>query len=384
MTDASDTTAAAEPTFFVTGYPGFLGRRLVEHLVREAPRARVYLLVQARYLAEAEEAARALPEGARVELLEGDVVDLHLGLAGEEYQRLRERVTHVFHLAAVSSLTATREAAWRTNVDGTRNVLELARDCARLERLVHFSTCHVSGDRQGVIAEDELEQGQGFRNAYEETKYHAERLVQRAAGAGLPVTILRPGSVVGEAHAGDLGRLNSPYYLGLLLVTSPLLNPLPLPGNGEAPLHVVPADFVVRAAWALARDPRALGRTFHLVDPQPLSARRVYEQVAERAGKRVPRLHLPARAADAVLRLPLLERLARPQRSALSVINHLAFYNCQGALDLLEPQGIRCPPLPTYLDALVDSVRAQYRRRHERQEELAEDPLDEAPAKRRP
>jgi len=48
---------------------------------------------------------------------------------------------------------------------------------------------------------------------------------------------------------------------------------------------------VVDAAFALARDPRAVGRTFHLVDPCPLAARRVYEMVAERASRRPRREH---------------------------------------------------------------------------------------------
>jgi thioester reductase-like protein len=44
----SDDTPASHgpPSYFVTGYPGLIGRRLVEHLVREAPGTRVWALVQ--------------------------------------------------------------------------------------------------------------------------------------------------------------------------------------------------------------------------------------------------------------------------------------------------------------------------------------------------
>src|SRR5207248_519114 len=134
-------------------------------------------------------------KGAKIELLTGDIVDMHLGLSGEEYQTLCDEVTDIFHLAAISYLGVPKETAWRVNVDGTRNVIELAHDCSKLRKLNHFSTCYVSGDRLGVIAEDELEVGQTFRNAYEETKYQAERLMQKAAGS-LPVIIYRPSSVV--------------------------------------------------------------------------------------------------------------------------------------------------------------------------------------------
>lgn len=361
-------------TYFVTGYPGFIGKRLVEHIAREDPRGHVYVLVQPKVLKEAQKHAAGLT-GAPVEILTGDVVDMHLGLSGEEYQRLCEQVTDIFHLAAVSYLGVPKETAWRVNVDGTRNLLELARDCQRLQRFNHFSTCYVSGDRLGVIAEDELECGQGFRNAYEETKFQAERLVQRA-GATLPVTIYRPASVVGDSRTGEIDRFEGPYYLGILLVTSPLVVPLPLPGNGVAPLNVVPVDFVVSAVWAISRDPRGVGRTFHLVDPNPMSARRVYEVIAEKAHKKLPKFNLSARAADVMLRLPLVEKLARPQRAAINYVNHLAIYNCHNTLELLDGTGIRCPPLSSYLEQLVAYVREQYRQRRESVE--VEDPLDNA------
>ncbi len=263
----------------------------MEHIAREDPQGHIYALVQPKMLKDAQKHAAGL-EGAKLELLTGDVVDMHLGLSGEEYQRLCEQVTDVFHLAAISHLSAPKETAWRVNVDGTRNMLELARDCQKLRRFNYFSTCYVSGDRLGVIAEDELDRGQSFRNPYEETKFQAEKLVQRAA-ATLPVTVFRPCSVVGDSRTGEIDRFEGPYYLGILLVTSPLVVPLPLPGNGVAPLNVVPVDYVVSAVWHLSRDPRGAGRTFHLVDPNPMSARRVYELIAEKANRKLPRFSLP-------------------------------------------------------------------------------------------
>jgi len=359
----------------VTGYPGFIGKRLVEHLAQER-KGRVFALVQPRFLDEARALASRV-QGAPVEVLAGDVTDLHLGLSGEEVERVVGSVTRIFHLAAVNQLTVSREVAWRTNVDGTRNVLELARECRDLARLVHFSTCHVAGAREGVIAEDELDRGQEFRNSWEETKFHAEKAVARAAEA-LPVTILRPSTVVGDSRTGEIDRFEGPYALGILLVASPLVVPLPLPGNGVAPLNVVPVDFVVRAAMHLAADPRARGKTFHLVDPNPMSVARVYELIAERANRKLPKLTFPARAAEAVLRLPLLERVTRPQRAALGYINQLAWFTSSNTLELLEGTDIRCPRLSTYLDTLIAYVRDDYARRQAAEAETAvEDPLDE-------
>src|SRR5205807_591367 len=161
----------------------------------------------------------------------------------------------------------------------------------------HFSTVFVSGDRVGVIAEDELAARQSFRNAYEESKFEAEILVRRAMGQ-LPCTVLRPSIVVGDSKTGEIDRFEGPYAIAILLVTSPLAVPLPLPGDGVAPLNVVPIDFVVEAAAAIHHDPRAVGRTFQVVDPNPSSSRRVYELVAGRAGKKLPRLSLSSKLTD--------------------------------------------------------------------------------------
>ncbi|MBI5542518.1 MAG: SDR family oxidoreductase [Deltaproteobacteria bacterium] len=361
-------------SIFVTGFPGFIGRRLVTQLATTRREASFHLLVQPRFAEEARRHVRALPRPERIEVLEGDVVDMHLGLAGGEYARLCDEVTEIWHLAAISYLGVPRETARRVNVEGTRNVLELARDCGELERLCHFSSAFVSGDRQGVVCEDELDAGQGFRSAYEETKYQAEKLVRRAAKA-LPVVIFRPAIVVGDSKTGEIDRLDGPYYLSVLLVTSPLAVPLPMPGDGVAPLHALPVDFLVDASIAIARDERSLGRTFHLVDPSPMSSRRIYEMIAEQVHRKVPRVSVPARAAEALLRMPFLEKLARPQRAALGYLNQMVFYNCQNTLELLDGTGLRCPPITSYLPKLVEFARAYYRKRREEKAGV-EDPLD--------
>jgi thioester reductase-like protein len=222
----------------------------------------------------------------------------------------------------------------------------------------------VSGDRVGTIAEDELAYGQSFRNAYEESKFEAELLVRRAMGQ-IPATVLRPSIVVGDSKTGEIDRFEGPYALAILLVTSPVQVPVPLPGDGVAPLNAVPIDYVVDAAAAIHQDSRAVGRTFHLVDPNPSSSRRVYEQIAQRAGKKLPRLSLGYKLTDALLKLPGLERLTREQRAAIAYVNHLAFYSSRHTLEILDGTGIRCPPIESYLDNLIEFVRAEYRRNKE-------------------
>jgi thioester reductase-like protein len=371
--------AASGNVVFVTGYPGFIGKHLVRGLLDDARTRgdRVLLLVLPKFAAQARKDLAA--RGAGCEVIEGDVVQMHLGLSGPEYKQLASEVTHIWHLASVYFLGEERRRILSVNVEGTRNVLELAQAARRLERLHHFSTAWVSGDRAGVILEEELEMGQRFHNAYEESKFRAELLVRRAMPE-VPATIYRPGIVVGDSRTGEIDRFEGPYYFAFLLLASPLSVPLPLAWDGMAPLNVVPVDFVVDAALSIARNPVAVGRTVHLVDPAPLSARRVYELIARKANKKLAPMSIPHRAVEALLRLPVLERLSRPHRAALQYVNHLAIYNCRNMLELLEGTGIRCPPVTSYLDRLIEYAQAWYAKR--RDAELlaeADDPLDVRP-----
>ncbi|HZY05654.1 MAG TPA: SDR family oxidoreductase [Anaeromyxobacteraceae bacterium] len=365
----------------VTGYPGFIGRQLVRRLAAGGgEQERLRLLVQPKHAARARAELRDLGAGA-AEVLEGDVAQMHLGLSGPEYKRLLAEVATVWHLAAVSYLGVEADLVQRVNVEGTRHVLELCRAAPGLTRLNHFSTAYVSGDRVGVILEEELEMGQRFGNHYEESKYRAEVLV-RAAMPELPVTVYRPGIVVGDSRTGEIDRFEGPYYLAILLVTSPVGVPLPLPGDGVAPLNVAPVDFVVDAALSISRNPAGVGRTVHVVDPSPLSARKVYQLVAERLHRKLPPVTLPHRVVEALLSLPVLERFYRPQRASIALVNHLALYNCRNLLMLLEGTGIQCPPITSYLDRLIEFVRAEFdRRRQAELEAQVEDPLDPPPAR---
>ena len=89
------------------------------------------------------------------------------------------------------------------------------------------------------------------------------------------------GSYVARTAMDGIERANAYRRVGrhpllvLLLIATPADMAIPLPGRtGEVPLHVVPLDFVVRAAHAIGRHPSSPGRTFHLADPSPPSARR--------------------------------------------------------------------------------------------------------------
>jgi hypothetical protein len=86
---------------------------------------------------------------------------------------------------------------------------------------------------------------------------------------------------------------------------------------------------------------------------------------------------VPARVLQALLQLPVLERLTRAHRPAIDYVNHLAIYNCRNLRELLDGTGIQCPPITSYLDRLIEFVQATFARRREQELSAeADDPLD--------
>jgi thioester reductase-like protein len=365
----------------LTGFPTFAARRMCEELLRsdgEGPRRTlVHAVVRSKFANEAVTALEALPfeQRSRVNLIEGDAAAMDLGLSGQELSSLAAEVDRIHHVAQISYLGANPKTAEQVNVGGAREILEFAGLCKDLRCLVFHSTAHVSGDREGVVKEDDLKAGQSFRNIVEETKARAEKLVRAAMGR-LPIAVVRPSIVVGDSTTGEVDRFDGPYLLILLIVTSPPDFALPLPGRGHSLLNLVPIDYVVRAANAIGRSEHAVGKTFHLVDPAPLPARRVFELVARAGGRRLPRGFIPANITKALLRTPGLERFAKSPRALLETLGTDVAYDHAHTDAILEGTGIRCPPFEAYVDRIVEYVQLRLREKRERSEAEVHDSLE--------
>ncbi|MCC6217853.1 MAG: SDR family oxidoreductase [Polyangiaceae bacterium] len=357
-----------EEVLLVTGFPSFRGRKLVEHLLTTHPRALVHAVVHTKLAAAAEEAVGRLESSARerLVLLEGDAAAIDLGLSGGEYRALAGEIDCIHHAAQVTYPGVSRDMAEQVNVGAMREVIELGRASAGLRRLVVHSSATVSGDREGLVLEEELAAGQHFRTPVEETLARAERMARRAM-AELPITVIRPTQIVGDSHTGEVDRFDGPYLLILLIVSSPEEIPVLLPTRGDFPINLVPIDHVVRVADVIARSDAAVGRTFHVADPRPLSARRVFELVAEAGGRRLPQSFLPAGLTRALLNAPGLRAVAKSPRAFLELMATPVTWDARGTRELLAGSALACPPFESYVDALVAYVKQRMeQRRHER------------------
>ncbi len=343
-------------TALVTGFPGFIGRRLVRTLL--ADDHSVVALVEPRMV----DTANGLGiEG--VEVVAGDITERRLGLADSDWDRLTGSVTHVFHLAAVYDLAVPEEIAQRVNVEGTGNVLELCEACTGLERFAYISTAYVAGDRHGVVYEHELALGQGFKNHYESTKFQAEVWVRERMDR-VPTTILRPAIVVGDSQTGETEKFDGPYYLLRTIARSESLGrPVMQFGKSAASFNVVPVDFVVAAIAAAAFLPEAEGETLHLVDPEPLAASDLVTALSEAYAGRPPKGKVPPRLVENSLRFARMRALfGGAPRESIAYLNHAVTFDTRKAVEVLGPHGLEPPNFGDYVENMVRYFKANEER----------------------
>jgi thioester reductase-like protein len=333
-------------TYLLTGFPGFLAGRLVPRLLADDDEARIVALVEPRMV----QRARALaPDGVDVQA--GDITDPRLGLDDRTYERLAAETTKVFHLAAVYDLAVGAELAERVNVGGTQHVVDFCRRAPLLERHHYISTAYVAGQRSGLVLEQDLAEGQAFKNFYESTKFAAE-VVVRASMDDVPTTIYRPAIVVGDSQTGETQKFDGPYYL-LRAMAGPTGALLQV-GRGDAAFNVVPVDFVIDVIAAGARDAEAVGHTLHLVDPEPVSSHELARLLAVAYTGREPKIPLPPGVVDRSLKLAAVRKLfGGTPRQSIVYLNHPVTFDTAQAAEILRRNELRCPRFPEYVEAMV-------------------------------
>ncbi len=220
-------TTARRRTILLTGASGVVGKALLPELADYE----LICLVNRRKIDGMSTVVRA------------DVTQPRLGLGREDYKQLVRRADCVIHSAAVTDWAAPTERIRATNVDGTRNVLELA--SAAGVPLYLLSTAFVTAieaDARLTLPPDHIIVD------YVTSKRDGERLVR---DSGLPATILRPTNLIGDSRTGAIA-CNQIVQQVLGLVCR---GKVPLyPTRPETLLDVVPQDVVAKAVAGLVRD----------------------------------------------------------------------------------------------------------------------------------
>ena len=354
--------------YFVTGASGFIGKRLVRKLLAR-PGSTVYFLTRsndpeklaALYAFWDVDKSRAIP-------VVGDLKDPHLGVAKAEQKKLKGKIDHFFHLAALYDLGASAEEDEAVNIAGTRNTLALV-EALGAGRFHHMSSIAAAGMFEGIFREDMFEEAENLEHPYFRTKHEAEGIVRKECK--VPWRIYRPSSVVGDSRSGEMDKIDGPYYFFKVIQKLRRILPpwMPTVGLEGGRINIVPVDFVVDAMDHIAHLEGQDGKCFHLTDPHPHRVGDVLQIFARAAhapdmGMRInaallgfiPRgvkKSLMALTPVRRIRNALMKDLGLPD-DVLDFINYPTRFDCRETERALSGTGIAVPPLEDYAWRLWD------------------------------
>jgi len=238
----------------ITGATGFIAGHLIERLLAEGAPVR-----------GTARRPDVLALAARPQIVQADLLD------AISLTRAAAGCRAVVHTAAwTGGPELPAELAWRTNVEGTANVLAAART-AGVERFIYISSVAVYGVNRAPLL-DETAPTPPVGQAYPDSKIAAEKLVQES---GLPYVIVRPASTYGpRGTAWTLGPIEAIKAGRLVLL-------------GRDTGLVTPGyiDNVVDGLLLALAHPAALGQTFNLCDDRAVTYREFYLAYARMLGK---------------------------------------------------------------------------------------------------
>lgn len=351
-------------TYFFTGYPGFLASNLVEQLLFDHMNNidHIYLLTLPQLKTDAEAKLTAFIQQKKLSpklftIITGDITKNKLGITQDINRILQNTVTHVFHLAAIYDLAVPRNQAYKVNVIGTNHINEWVRSLNNLSRYIYFSTAYVSGTREGKIFEDELNKGQSFKNYYEETKYHAEVLVDGLKHEKIPVTIIRPAIVKGNSITGKTIKFDGLYFMLNVLDHLSWLPFIPYFGVGEPEGNFVPDDYILKATSYLAIHPVGEGKTYHLTDPNPYKMSELQKLLSQYYLGKNPKGRLPISIIKTSLTFAFIRKWLNTEAEAMDYFLYNASYDSTKTTADLQGTGITCPDLKDTLPAMIDFYR---------------------------
>ncbi len=354
--------------YFVTGATGFIGRFLVANLLKRGEP--IYVLVRKSSQAKLDELRTEYWNATDRQIIGivGDLAKPNLGVPAADLRKLKGRVQHLFHLAAIYDVTASPEAQQTANVDGTRNAIGFA-DAVGAGCFHHVSSIAAAGLYDGVFREDMFEEAEDLDHPYFRTKHESEGIVRKHCK--VPFRIYRPGFVVGDSKTGYIDKIDGPYYFfkALQKLRRALPPWMPTIGIEGGRINIVPVDFVADALDYLAHKKGLDGKCFHLTDPAPYRIGEVLNIFA-RAGH-APQMtmrinarmfgFIPAPILYGLGSLAPVKRMVRAVLTDLGIpkdvfqfINWPTRYDNREATKALKGSGITVPQVESYAARLWD------------------------------
>jgi len=254
------------PSVLVTGANGYTGGRLCQYLAeRGVPTRGMYWA----------------PDGEpdfnhpNLELVPGDLRDK------ESLKKALQGIKVVHNIAALYRPTnVSNQMYWNVNVDGVRNIVELAAAMG-VERFVQCSTIGVHGHVENPPATETSPIKPD--DYYQYTKLKGEELsLELGKSLGMPVVVVRPAAIYGplETRFLKLARLLQSRRFVMF-------------GDGEVPYHFIYIDDLCDAFMRCADNPKAVGEVYIIADDHAVMLNHIVDVICDELGVPVPTFRLP-------------------------------------------------------------------------------------------
>ncbi len=290
----------------MTGLTGLVGSAFAVDMLGKEPRLEIYALVRGSRTASASERGKqaiegqcafdGTPELAADCLARTTMIDSKLDpLPDPSSMATYGPFDAFFHCAADVNLGKDPDGkTYATNLNGAKNALALAKALA-IPAFHLVSTAYVGGKSEGRIMEDS-QPATDFHNAYERSKFEAEKLVR---AAGIPFSIYRPSIVVGRLSDGAIrkplafyrllefmGKLKKRRCAQLGVPASSFIDlPIRLEAAYSDKIYFVPVDYVKSAIARLFRlCPQGAGKTYHITGESPVTLKQIEEALERSLG----------------------------------------------------------------------------------------------------
>jgi NAD(P)-dependent dehydrogenase (short-subunit alcohol dehydrogenase family) len=353
--------------YFTTGGTGFIGRFFIDKLKQRE--GDVYVLTRkgSEHKFEALQ-ERFGPGSDRLIPVTGDLTQPLLGLGKSTLDDLKGKIDHFCHFAAIYDISASAEAQTATNIDGTRNAINLA-EALDAKCFQHVSSIAAGGLYPGIFREDMFEEAENCDHPYFSTKHDSEGIVRNECK--VPWRIYRPGMVVGHSKTGEIDKIDGAYYFFKTLqkLRNVLPQWFPLIGIEGGKFNIVPVDYVVDAMDHIAHKADLDSRCFHLTDPDHHSMGNLMNIFAD-AGH-TPKFSMrldtrmfgfiPRVVRDTLSGLPPVKRIVNTMLEDMGLpdsvtmfMNYPTRYDNRDTERALKGSGIKVPELRDYAPVIWD------------------------------
>lgn len=281
----------AGSSIFITGATGFLGKLLMEKILRNCPDTeKVYILIREKKGKSIGKRFEELLDNVffdrlkreqpkfvnKIELITGDCTLPDLGLDPKDRLKIINSVNCIFHCAATVRFDEKIRNSTYINVRATRDILRLSKELKHLKSIVYVSTAFsncirddveekfykptISGDKLltlvNTLSDDLLDNitpillGK-WPNTYAFTKAIAEEIVE-VEGRGLPLAVVRPSIVIATSKEPVAGWIDNMYGATGVTVGVALGLIRTLHCKLDCLADLVPADYVINCTIASA------------------------------------------------------------------------------------------------------------------------------------